>query len=53
VLLLHELEQLVEAGDATQFAAILPALVPILVRCFSSDNCKVAQRALTMFSSEK
>ncbi len=53
VLLVHELEQLLEAGEAPYFATVLPTVLPILVRCVSSDNSRVAQRALQMFSSEK
>ncbi len=53
VLLIHELEQVIEAGNPEQFAVLLPSLLPVLMRCISSENCKVAQRALQMFSSDR
>ena len=53
VLLIHEIEQLIEAGPPSQFATVLPSVLPVLMRCISSDNCRVAQRALQMFSSDK
>jgi hypothetical protein len=53
VLLIHELEQLIETGNDESFGMVMASVIPILRRCMGSDNSRVAQRALQMFSSER
>ncbi|KOO33573.1 camp-dependent protein kinase catalytic subunit isoform [Chrysochromulina tobinii] len=52
VLLLHELERLLELASPAQRPAVSLAAAPVLARCISSDNSRVAERALTIFASD-
>ena len=52
VLLLHELERLLELAPPAQRPAVSLAAAPVLARCISSDNSRVAERALTIFASD-
>lgn len=51
VLLLHELERLLEATPKEERSFISRAVAPMLSRCLGSENSRIAERALTVFST--
>lgn len=51
LLFLHELDLLLGYASLDDFLALLPALLDLLARSLSHDNCLPMQRALEMFKS--
>ena len=52
VLLLHELEHLLELAPQPLHARAALLVAPQLAACIASDNSRVAERALSLFSSD-
>ncbi|KAG5176227.1 3-phosphoinositide-dependent protein kinase Serine/threonine protein phosphatase 2A, regulato [Tribonema minus] len=52
VLLLHELETLLRAARAADFAAVVPRLLPRLTHCLALENSRVVERALFMWRDD-
>lgn len=53
VLLLHEVEALLQHASSEDFGALIPSLLPHLLRCLSVENSRVVERALFMWKNVK